>query len=151
MKKLRSDIVINATPNQIWQMLLKQEDYPLWNPFIKKISGSLEVGENIEITLQTDSKCSIEFKPKILIMEENKEFRWLGHLFIKGLFDGEHYFQLIPIGPNQTRLIHGENFSGILANILLKIIGRGTLKGFKAMNSALKEKVEMSIPEKKES
>ena len=35
------------------------------------------------------------FKPNILVFEENKELRWLGKLFFKGLFDGEHKFEII--------------------------------------------------------
>lgn len=34
------------------------------------------------------------FKPKILIVEPNKEFRWKGKLGINGIFDGKHYFIL---------------------------------------------------------
>jgi hypothetical protein len=34
------------------------------------------------------------FKPTILTLESNKEFRWKGKLGITGIFDGEHYFIL---------------------------------------------------------
>ena len=71
-----------------------------------------------------------------------KEFRWKGHLFVKGLFDGEHYFKLDALGPDKTRFIHGEQFSGVLSGMLLKMIGDSTLNGLKSMNEALKQLAE---------
>jgi hypothetical protein len=66
----------------------------------------------------------------------------LGKLGIKGVLDGEHYFQLKVIDSQKTELIHGENFSGILSGLLLKMIGEKTKNGFEAMNEALKIEVE---------
>ena len=63
------------------------------------------------------------FTPKVLKLKKNREFRWLGHLFIKGLFDGEHYFVLEESDNGGTKVIHGEIFSGILVRPLLKMIG----------------------------
>lgn len=61
---------------------------------------------------------------------------------MKGVFDGEHYFILEEITPNQTRFIQGENFTGLLSAILMKMIGEDTRGGFISMNEALKTQVE---------
>jgi len=34
------------------------------------------------------------FRPTILKAEPNRELRWLGHLLVPGLFDGEHIFTI---------------------------------------------------------
>lgn len=142
VKSLKTEIIINAPVAKVWQVLTNFEAYPEWNPFIIKIIGNLEIGHKLEAIIQAEGQSAMTFKPTVLKVEEEKEFRWLGHLFIRGLFDGEHYFELEALGPQQTKLIHGENFSGILVGLLLKRIGDGTLAGFKAMNKALKERVE---------
>ena len=104
------------------------------------------MGGKLAVTIQPEDKKPMTFTPVVLKNEKDKEFRWLGHLFVKGLFDGEHYFQLDAIGPNQTRLIHGEIFTGVLASVLLKMIGKSTLNGFRSMNEALKRQVEITNP-----
>ena len=94
------------------------------------------------ISIKLEKKSPMELKPLVIINENENEFRWRGHLFVKGLFDGEHYFQLSENGQNQTILTHGENFSGIMSGVLLNMIGESTLNGFKAMNEALKFEAE---------
>ncbi len=142
MKELTTEIIIDATPNQVWNILMAKEEYPNWNPFIKSIKGSTEKGKQIEVSIQPPGSKPMVFKPTVLRNETAKEFRWLGHLFVKGLFDGEHYFKLEATKANQTKFTHGEAFTGILSGVLLKMIGENTLKGFIAMNEALKVKAE---------
>ena len=85
------------------------KNYPNWNPFIH-ITGNAKVGAQLENTIFLAGQKPQVFKPKVLEVAPQKTLRWEGHLFIKGLFDGEHYFQLEAINSEQTRLIHGENF-----------------------------------------
>ena len=54
--------------------------------------------------------------------EKNKEFRWKGKLFFKGLFDGEHYFILSDNKNGTTTITHGEYFSGVLVGLLGKTL-----------------------------
>ena len=82
------------------------------------------------------------FRPTVLVAEERKEFRWRGRLIVPGLFDGEHYFRIEPLGPARTALTHGEDFSGLLAGTLRSRIREPVREAFTAMNRALKERVE---------
>ena len=145
MINIETTITIHANASTVWSQLTNFENYPNWNPFIKKIEGQPIEGTTLKNTLQLEGQKSQVFKPTILKVIPNKEFRWLGSLFIKGLFDGEHYFILKPVNSNQTELIHGENFSGILARMIYKMIGAQTKKGFEAMNEVLKEQCEGEI------
>ena len=60
---------------------------------------------------------------------------------MRGLLDGEHFLLLAPDARGHTRLIHGENATGILLKFAL---ARVTLKtrGLVYMNQALKRRVE---------
>lgn len=70
------------------------------------------------------------------------EFRWLGHLFVPGLFDGEHIFLLTDMNNTHTRFIQKENFSGLLVPVLWKQLNTKTRKGFELMNEKIKELAE---------
>ena len=142
MKKLKTEIIINAPIDKVWDILMAHENYPKWNPFITNITGTVKVGETIIVTLHLKEKKPMIFKPTVLTNMPGKEFRWLGHFVIKGIFDGEHYFLLEPIGSDQTLFTQGENFKGILTGLFLKMIGESTLTGFSEMNEALKKRAE---------
>lgn len=138
-KVLKTEIVIHASPAEVWAVLTDFEAYPLWNPFISSLTGEVAVGNRIRAALP-----GMTFTPRVLVFEAAREFKWLGHLFIPGLFDGEHRFELIDNGDGTTTLVHSEQFGGILVPLFKKMLDTDTRQGFEAMNKALKERVEKS-------
>lgn len=141
MKTLDTTIDIDATPAKVWETLIDFPSHEQWNPFFARIEGEPRVGQSITITARKpDGSGGMSFTPTILDAEPAKLLRWRGKLFIKGLFDGEHTFQLVDLGNGQTRLNHGEKFSGILIPVMGKVLF-DTEKGFMAFNQALAEEV----------
>ncbi len=141
MKSLQTEIVINASAEKVWNTLIDFEKYAEWNPFILAIEGKPVVGTCLRATLKNGNSTSV-FKPQVLIAEKNSAFEWLGSLPIPGLFNGQHQFKIERISENQVKFIHGEQFSGLLAGLIMKQIGDATREGFIAMNKALKARVE---------
>jgi len=145
MKHFETSILIEAPVTDVWNTLMKHEAYSEWNPFVKSIEGKAIKGEKIKVCLQMEGSKPMNISPTVLLNKKEQEFRWLGHMGTKGLFDGEHYFKIEAVSSNETRLVHGEVFSGILSGLILMLVGEKTLKGFKAMNEALKQRVEQSL------
>lgn len=141
MKNIETEIRIPASPAQVWAILADFENYPQWNPFLRSIKGAKTVGETIEVKIQPPGGSGMTFRPEVLRFDEGKEFRWKGKLFVQGIFDGEHYFILQKKGEKETRLIHGEIFSGFLVGMLSGMLSK-TEEGFKLMNEALKTECE---------
>ena len=139
---IQTEIIINAPLEIVWNTLMQFEHYPNWNPFIHQIIGDVKVGNKIKVTLQDPQKNKMSFHAVVLNKQENQEFKWRGKLLITGLFDGEHYFQLSTIGENRTRLIHSEEFQGILVRAFLKTLETKTKTNFERMNQALKHEAE---------
>lgn len=138
-KELTTKILINASPEKVWSILTNFNAYPNWNPFITSIThnGEVQVGNKIKAKID-----GMTFKPKVLTFDINQEFRWIGHLFFTGLFDGEHCFQLIDNGDGTTTFIQSEIFKGILVPLFNKKLDTDTKNGFEAMNQKLKELAE---------
>lgn len=142
VRSIESKITIDAPSEEVWNVLMNHEAYPEWNPFIIKITGSTAPGDFLETSIQTEGNEPMTFKPIVLKNQYSEEFRWKGKLGINGVFDGEHYFILQEITPNQTLFIQGENFTGLLSGLLLRMVGEDTEAGFNSMNAALKKRVE---------
>jgi hypothetical protein len=138
-KEIKTEILINATPEKVWSILTSFDNYPNWNPFIKSIKGEVKVGNKIKVCIQPPNSKAMTFKPRVRAFETNKELRWLGHFLFTGLFDGEHKFQLIDNGNGTTTFKQSEKFKGIFVGLLNL---ENTKKGFEAMNEKLKEMAE---------
>lgn len=143
-KTITETIEINASSTEVWKVLTDLPSWKSWNPFIIQSEGQAIVGSKIKNTMRSNNKEMI-FNPKVLVVDENQEFTWLGHLFIPGLFDGKHRFILEELGENKVRLVQTETFKGILSRMVLKKIGEETALNFQKMNEALKERVEEKL------
>ncbi|MBI1306981.1 MAG: SRPBCC domain-containing protein [Bacteroidetes bacterium] len=143
MKKLQTEIAINAPAETVWSVLTDFEKFGEWNPFIKSITGDKFTGGKLTATLQPAGSNGMKFKPAILRYEENRELRWKGNLLVGGIFDGEHFFILEKVSDSSTRFIHGEIFTGILVPFVGAMLTK-TKQGFEMMNEALKLRCEKS-------
>lgn len=141
-KELKTEILIEATPGKIWEILTAFDRYPEWNPFITSITGKPEVGKKIRAQIAPPGAKGMTFKPTVLAFEKEKEFKWIGNLLFPGLFDGEHRFELIDNGNGTTTFIQAERFRGILVPLFKKMLDIHTLEGFRAMNQQLKVEAE---------
>jgi hypothetical protein len=144
MKELHSEIEIAAPAERVWRVLTDFPSYPQWNPFIRRIRGEPKTGERLEVRLEPPGGRGMTFRPKLLNVEANRELRWLGHLFVPGLFDGEHWLTIEPLGESRVRLVQREEFRGLLVPLLARSLDDNTRRGFEEMNHALKERAETS-------
>lgn len=142
MKSIQTEIIINAPKEKVWQVLTNFEDYPNWSTFMISVEGELKEGSRLKNKMVVNGKTST-FKPKIQKVIPNEYFEWLGKAPL-GIFNGRHYFKLETVGDNQTKLIHGEKFSGWLRGIIMKKIGDATRENFIKMNKDLKRLAEGS-------
>src|SRR5262245_43869723 len=135
--ELRTEIEIEAPAPRVWSVLCDLPSYPEWNPFISAITGDLTPGSRLDVLLTPPGGREFRIRPTVLRCERDAELRWRGQLFMRGLFDGEHFFRLTPLGENRTRFLHGENFTGVLVRPLTGLL-TNTARGFVFMNQALK-------------
>lgn len=143
--EIKTKIIINATPDKVWAVLMDFENYPDWNSFVTSISGEPKVGGYIQVGIVSPEGKHMTFKPVVLSFEHNKEFRWLGKLWFKGLFDGEHTFELKDQGKGTTVFNHSETFKGMLAGLFKRQLENSTRLGFERMNRDLKQRVESKV------
>lgn len=139
MKELRTQIEINATPERVWNVLSDTASFPKWNPFIQKLSGTLRKGTTIEVFLKPADGGGMMIHPALLNVQPSRELRWLGRLWLPGIFDGEHIFEIEPVDADRVRFVQREQFNGILVPFFNL---DATRRGFEAMNRALKERAE---------
>lgn len=140
--ELRTETEIAASADRVWSVLADFPSYGSWNPFIREVEGELREGARLRVLLGASGKRAMTFRPRLKVVEPQREIRWLGHLLVPGLFDGEHRFQIEELAPNRVRFVQSERFKGILLPLLRRALQRDTLRGFDEMNRALRSKAE---------
>ena len=142
MKTIETEITIDAAPELVWTLLTDLDNYSAWNPFVTEAAGIVAVGEQLAVTIQPTGMKPQSFSPVVTVADPNRKFEWLGHTGVKGLFDGRHQFLLDRTSDGGTRFVQREEFTGILARPITRMIGKATRQGFEAMNRALQAQAE---------
>jgi len=142
MKEIHTEIEIHAPADRVWRALIEFTAYPEWNPFIHRVDGEAKAGSRLNVFIRPTGGEGMSFRPKVLVVDPNRELRWLGHLLVPGLFDGEHSFVIEPLGEGLVRFIQRERFGGLLLPLLWSMLEGNTRHGFEEMNRALKLRCE---------
>lgn len=140
MKTIDTATHIDAPPAVVWDVITDFAAYPEWNSFITSIEGDVRVGARLRATFQLEGRKPQTFRPTVTVVEPGRRLVWLGHLLVRGLFDGEHGFEVRPSGTG-TELVHTERFRGILPPLVGGIL-RATHDAFTRMDAALAERAE---------
>jgi hypothetical protein len=148
-KRVATSIVIAAPPERVWHVLTDFARYGEWNPFIRAASGGLALGGRLQVTIAPPGGAPMTFKPVVSALQPNRLLCWKGCLFLRGLFDGDHQFRLIPTSSG-TVLEHQEQFTGILPALMGDEAFARIESGFNLMNDAFRQRTEAQVREASE-
>jgi hypothetical protein len=148
MRSINTSITISAPPSAVRKVFLDFPAYPEWNPFITFMESSTETPEKgTQLRFVGNGRV---FKP-IVVENTPERFSWIGELLGSWFLSGNHIFEFEPFGEagangetEGCKLVHKENFSGIMAGLLFLLVGKKLEKAFKDMNVALKARVEQA-------
>lgn len=142
MKELKTEIEINASASRVWAILTDLGQYAVWNAFIPEAEGEVKKGARLRVRIAPPGGKAMTFTPTVTLVEPERAFRWLGRLFLPGVFDGEHIYEITPLAEDRVRFVQREEFRGVLVPLFWKNLGTQTRQGFEAMNAALKQRAE---------
>ncbi|MGM0590830.1 MAG: SRPBCC family protein [Halobacteriota archaeon] len=141
MPELTTTIDIDAPPERVWAVLVDFDDYPEWNPFMR-VMGRPNLGADLVVELRPPGMRRSRFRPRVTSVDRGHELRWLGHLGVAGLFDGDHRFVVDERPDGGTRFTQSETFGGVLSGPVFRWLATATERGFREMNEALKQRAE---------
>ena len=87
---------------------------------IRSISGELQVGARLRLHFEPTGRKGYDFRPKLLVVEANRELRWLGQPGFPKLFESEHTFILEPKGDGRLHLDRDFIAYGLLTPLVRK-------------------------------
>lgn len=141
MTTLRSTVEIAATPDRVWAALTDFDAFPDWNPFIRRASGELAVGNRIRVTLRLGRR-DLRLRPRLTMVDRPRELRWLARWLVPGLFDVDRRFRIEPVGDAACRFTQSETGRGLLAPLVMPLLRTAILRGYHQLDAALKARTE---------
>jgi len=138
---IATECVIEAPAARVWHILLETGEYPRWNPFILELHGPLQPGARIKFRFDMRGLRAWA-RATVLVVREERELRWRGHLVFDWLFRAEHYHLVESRPGSGVNFRHGEIFSGALMPLVRLLLRRGAPPVYDAVNAALKRRAE---------
>ena len=128
---------VSARPERVWEVLTETEQYPSWNPFVRRLTGTLEAGERIEVDLDPTGDKVTTMRPRLVAVVPGRSFTWLGRVGVAGVLDGRHSFTVEPAADGTAVLVQHERLSGALVPLFRSLLTVQTPRAFEASNEAL--------------
>jgi hypothetical protein len=116
-REIRTDIDIEAPPEDVWPHLVGFADYADWNPFITPATGAAEEAQKLSLRMNQPGGRPLTIRPTVTAVSTAAGLEWLRHHGVPGLIDGRHRFALAATGSG-TRLVQSESFRGLLVRPL---------------------------------
>ncbi len=142
MKEINTEIKISASSSEVWETLMDLQNWPKWNPIVNNISGKLNIGAELSITMSgakgNDSK---KYKATITELNKNKRFSFIATMMAKSIFSAERIIEL-KTTEKETIFVQREIYTGIMVSLFWKKLSTDALAMLNAMNKALKKEVE---------
>jgi hypothetical protein len=141
VQRIRTSHWIPASPERVWDVLADFDRYGEWNPLNIWAGGEARAGARVPMRFVDAGGGKgkvIAQTVTVTASDPPRRLEWVGRVPL--LFRGRHFFELSP-ERGGTRLIHGEDLSGLIP-VLFSASRIERQKGsYEAMNRALERRV----------
>lgn len=109
-KSVRSEIVIPASPEQVWSVLMNIDDYPEWNGVMHLLEGRLKTGNQVKYRFFQDANSAYEIQSSVKEVVEQQLLNQGGGM--PGVLTFDHRYILEPVATGTKVIIH-EQYRGV--------------------------------------
>lgn len=136
-----TEVEINASPEQVWEVLTDTGAYKDWAAFMVDVKGDIKDGNTITVSFQLNPQ-----KPKLNTIDhriqvtEGEEFYW-AEKGPMGICDN-HHFRVEALAGGKTRFVQSDEIMKGMTWALGRMLSKMYLTGYQAFNAALKAEAE---------
>ncbi len=140
-RTIYTDIIIDASPEQVWSVLSDTKNYKNWASFLVDIEGEIKDGNKITALFQMNpSKEKFTKIDHTISVTEGKEFYW-AEKGPGGIRDN-HHFRVEDAGNGKTRFVQSDEIMKGITWLMGGNLSKTYAKGYQGFNQNLKAEVE---------
>ena len=145
MIQIKTEININANAKKVWDILIDFEKWGTWNPIISKAKGVAIEDTSLEITMKTkEGNDANSYSPIITKVDDLKSLHFKAKMMAYFIFTNEKIFEIEETSDG-IKLIHIENFSGLMIPLFKNKLKDYVPSMLGSMNEALKIEAEKKL------
>ena len=137
MLKIHTETIIDAPLDRVRELLADTSLYPQWHTLFPQVSGQMEVGAAIEVTVALP-----EIKPftvRATIREYNAGVRlcWRYGYRLPGLFSWTYRYEVAELERGRVKFVQDSSYAGLLAPLYHLGMKRALQQGLFELNKAV--------------
>ncbi len=109
-KTVHTELVVPATPTEVWAVITDASSYAAWNPVFVKVEGSYEVGSTMQYAMKDASGNTTDVTSTVVRSEPGVELNQFGGM--RGVITFDHHWILEPVDGG-TRVTQHEEYRGL--------------------------------------
>ncbi|WP_417068979.1 SRPBCC family protein [Niveibacterium terrae] len=142
----RSELVVSASRQRIWEVLTDFPAYPDWNPLLREVHGEAERGRSLNVRLAGFGHRGRNLWPDVRSANRGRELCLALTILPAGLLDANWRVVLIREEGGQCRIAQRIRCSGWLSRWYAPRLARTLTPALAAMNEALRRRAEADQP-----
>jgi hypothetical protein len=152
MPPVIAEAVIDAPPARVFAAVTDLDSYPAWNrftPWISLRTADLAVGAELDLDCQMTARELLRGEREVILALDRERGRFcMGTSRARGRpgIRSERWQRCEPLGPDRTRFVNSEQFSGLLAPLVWLLYRRKLAAAFQRYCADLKAYVEAGRP-----
>ena len=135
-KSVHHEIVINRSPEKVWEVLIDTDRYKEWNPVMELLEGKIKEGNEVKYRFTQDEKNASEIPSKVKKIIPNKLLNQGGGVPFVITFDHKYILEKKDEG---TQLTIHEDYKGIY---VIFWNPKPVELAYKRLNEAIKKRTE---------
>ncbi|HVU04282.1 MAG TPA: SRPBCC domain-containing protein [Polyangiaceae bacterium] len=143
MRQIETSLDIAAPADKVWDVLADLRGWDEWNPVITRMRATLSPRTPVSFVIAAGGR-EMKIRAEMIKVEFGRELRWRGPTngALGLMLRGEHYLVVESAGPARSRIVHGEQFEGLLLPVIWGKLRSDLEEAYSEMNRALKARVE---------
>lgn len=133
---IKTSIIINATPEKVWEALTDFEKLNTWSSSFQGLEGDFSKNGKIEVIFKSPFGGQSKMKKKLFQFEEEKSFGWTG-VFLLGMNDN-HIYTIKELPDEQTEFIQTDSLQGGASFLFGRVLEKQMQKAYEVFNKELK-------------
>jgi len=134
--EVEHELEIAAAPEVVWRVLADLVHYPEWNPYSRRVEGTLRVGEMLRVEAHLGGETRL-VENRVTRLEAPRALCWQSEGWYARLARGTRCRHLDALPDGRTRLRHHEVMDGPLAWLIERVYRPRIEAGLRGEDGAL--------------
>lgn len=137
MLKFHTEIILAAPFDRVSELLADASLYPQWHPLFPQVSGELQVGATLVVTVALPGIKPFRVKATIRECTAGRCLCWRYAYRLPGIFSWTYRYEVVELESGGVKFVQDSSYAGLLAPLYHLGMKRSLQQGMVELNKAV--------------